>query len=555
VTSGTPPTTPDSAPVPPEPPAPSAWMPVRRLADLATAGVEGVQAVPWKAVGAVMVALLLVGYVIEGAGRTVIATLRVPTGSEQTLGDPAALTFDLIAEMVRVRTVQDGARLLRFDLAKGLESNEPGGMQLDLDLSVNVNADYKRLIEHLGTVKMEWGPIQVPADALLRPLQWIIGQRVLEVAVERDGDGWRAFSSADDGRMWEATAAEGADRGACVPSRCLLRALASKMAFLDGMAYEPDDVWRAKLHLHDGARSLLDYARHRAAGGDGPRAFLEAARAHFEQAAALDPLDADARYDALLATFEQASYLPDGRERLDAYRELTDRVRAFLPVASRVEPAARRLLIAAYILRAETYRRLPSLEGEDFDEAVRSYEATLALLPVHHDLRTYALNNLGFVYQRAKRFDDAKRSFEAATAGDPHYLPARVNLGALALDMRDYPSAERELLAVLRDAPDHLRALSNLGTLGWLVHADADFEDRLDARTRACVAEQALAGVRASIALLERAGLTRVLSSGEASDLAYRRRLAADLVQDAPAGGAQATPWTFRPCLDGNRHD
>ena len=57
----------------------------------------------------------------------------------------------------------------------------------------------------------------------------------------------------------------------------------------------------------------------------------------------------------------------------------------------------------------------------------------------------------------------AVRSFVAAVKADGEFLPARLNLGALALGYKDFPLAYRQFKAVVDQDPKNVMALLSLG--------------------------------------------------------------------------------------------
>ncbi len=66
-----------------------------------------------------------------------------------------------------------------------------------------------------------------------------------------------------------------------------------------------------------------------------------------------------------------------------------------------------------------------------------------------------ANNELGLLYRKAGRFDDARKAYSNALAVHPNYLPARKNLGILCdIYMRDFECALEQFEEYQRYMPD-----------------------------------------------------------------------------------------------------
>ena len=72
------------------------------------------------------------------------------------------------------------------------------------------------------------------------------------------------------------------------------------------------------------------------------------------------------------------------------------------------------------------------------------------------------LNLHGSALLRAGREDEARIAFEAALAADPKFMPARLNLGKLAMGARDPTEARERFASILVDEPSNLRAMRAL---------------------------------------------------------------------------------------------
>jgi tetratricopeptide (TPR) repeat protein len=73
-----------------------------------------------------------------------------------------------------------------------------------------------------------------------------------------------------------------------------------------------------------------------------------------------------------------------------------------------------------------------------------------------------ALRLRGELYLRQKKFSDAAASLEQAVALEPRDAALHARLGRARLELRDFPAAERELLAALQWKPDMTEARRDL---------------------------------------------------------------------------------------------
>lgn len=99
---------------------------------------------------------------------------------------------------------------------------------------------------------------------------------------------------------------------------------------------------------------------------------------------------------------------------------------------------------------------------------------------VQQDPASIAFAALAEEYRRARRFRDAVDTSRAGLRHHPNYISARVTLGRSLIEIGDYEPAERELVVVLRNAPDNLAARRAMGELCWqqLRFADALYHYR-----------------------------------------------------------------------------
>jgi len=74
-------------------------------------------------------------------------------------------------------------------------------------------------------------------------------------------------------------------------------------------------------------------------------------------------------------------------------------------------------------------------------------------------------NLLGYIHQRGRQSDAARRWFDKALAIDPHFAPALVNRGNLYAQQFELGHAEKDLLAALAADPSSSDAMVSLGVV------------------------------------------------------------------------------------------
>ncbi len=74
-------------------------------------------------------------------------------------------------------------------------------------------------------------------------------------------------------------------------------------------------------------------------------------------------------------------------------------------------------------------------------------------------------NLLGYIYQRGRQGDAARRWFDKALAVDPNYAPALVNRGNLYAQQFELSRAEKDLIAALAADPGSSDAMVSLGVV------------------------------------------------------------------------------------------
>jgi tetratricopeptide (TPR) repeat protein len=95
------------------------------------------------------------------------------------------------------------------------------------------------------------------------------------------------------------------------------------------------------------------------------------------------------------------------------------------------------------------------------DDAAAEYRRALALCDRFVDIRT----RLAVVLAESQKSEDAIAELRRATADNPHYVPAYLQLGLLLQTSGDHRGAREALEAVLRLKPGHERAATYLRML------------------------------------------------------------------------------------------
>src|SRR5262249_47684783 len=86
---------------------------------------------------------------------------------------------------------------------------------------------------------------------------------------------------------------------------------------------------------------------------------------------------------------------------------------------------------------------------------------------VQADPASIAFAALAEEYRRAGKFREAVEASRAGLRYHPTYVSARVTLGRSLVELQEVQQAERELVFVLKSAPDNLAARRALGELCW----------------------------------------------------------------------------------------
>ena len=96
---------------------------------------------------------------------------------------------------------------------------------------------------------------------------------------------------------------------------------------------------------------------------------------------------------------------------------------------------------------------------DDLEAAEKHLEKAIELAPNFEE----ALNDLGTIYHRKKRFAETASLFERALKINPQSVKARVNLGGTLLQLKQYEKALNENLRVLETLPEDAQAHAQAG--------------------------------------------------------------------------------------------
>jgi len=214
----------------------------------------------------------------------------------------------------------------------------------------------------------------------------------------------------------------------------------------------------AKALPFSGAGASVEFGRNHLSLGSlfFQRGYLEPAEASFQQALRDDPSSAEAVYGI------GSVYLNQNKNA--AAREMFERCVKLPASYPDTWPDAWNNLGV-----------LDTREGQLADSAEK-FQQALEASPKH----VVSLVNLGNAYRALKRWDDARRALEQATAIAPDDAEANYALGMVFAQTDDTAQAYEHLQRALKTRPDYPEALNNLGVLYLVTHrrdeAVASFE-------------------------------------------------------------------------------
>lgn len=218
------------------------------------------------------------------------------------------------------------------------------------------------------------------------------------------------------------------------------------------------------------------------------------ALAAFEQAIAIDPVPAEARYNRALSL----QRLGRRQEAIEAYRALL-----------RDTPGH---------ALAQNNLGVLLTEVGDIQAAREAFERAYRSDPAH----PAPLLNLAAILQAEGRREEAERLYRTALTADPRGTEARLQLGRLLEASGRRPEAETLYREILALAPGHAMALNNLANLqkdrGEIAAAEENYRAAIAADPRCAPAHYNLA--------------TSLLSRGDAEGATRHYRIALDIAPD-----------------------
>ena len=482
-------------------------------------GYQRLAAMEYKKLSFISVIFFLLYYGVTGFGKTIIADFKLSQELQEELKglDTNTLLTHLLIELEEIRSIHDRAQRLEINLVRDLQSFRLANADFNVSLSTQANANYKQLIQDVGA--LQWGPVQVPAEVVLRPFQWLIGQRIIAIDLYRLGGRHFVAAHSDRGNSWvsreEDLTVFGPQQGGnlLMPAR-LLTALAYKLTFKEGQDYEPAEIWQGLYKAHQGLKCLIESERIRRTAPERAQEWAGKAISEFEGALALNPEDDKAFHNLILALIEQASYAPP-LSAIPQYENIARKLRVLDTFKTSDPTTNRTLWIATYALLGEAHGR-----AGQYRKAVPVYLRALALSKKNADLQAVLQNNLGLAYEELKKPVEAAHAFRQAIARRSTYVHARVNLGKLLFhQMRDPAASERETREALRIRPNAFRASNNLGILYREVLKNTEEFSSVNDGSKSCMLMQGLLLATQAFKELEKKRLMRDLDENEQQDL------------------------------------
>lgn len=212
----------------------------------------------------------------------------------------------------------------------------------------------------------------------------------------------------------------------------------------------------------------------------------------YRAAAALDSRDADTQLAlgrALLSTGKPANAEAAFRRALELDSQNSGaRLGLAQSLIEQKKPAQAAAELEAFLTaqpdNAEAWRQLATLhlESEDYEKALAALDRADA---VGQPPAAPSLLLRADIYQRRHRIDDAIATLATLLQQQPQDASLHARLGRLHLEKRDFPAAERELLAALRLDSSSLDALRDLASVYYLAEkydAALSVMDRIEQR-------------------------------------------------------------------------
>jgi|GEM_PF-2056547 len=107
---------------------------------------------------------------------------------------------------------------------------------------------------------------------------------------------------------------------------------------------------------------------------------------------------------------------------------------------------------------------LNALESGDFETAEECFLKAADMLPIFSD----AQNNLGVLYYRTQREEEAQKIWKQVVQKDPEYATAWYNLGLFTVNSGDFAKAEEYFLRAIKEQPDFWRARMQIARINLL---------------------------------------------------------------------------------------
>jgi len=463
------------------------------------------------------VIIFLIYYVVEGFGKSVFTEFRIPKQVDKDFPgvEGQILTHQLMGEILNIRTVQESARSLNINLVRDVPFLSVAGDPLRVDLSARINSDYKEIIANIGT--FEWGPLRIPAGLLLRPFQKLIRQKAIQLNLTGLKGNYTLTAISDGGGLWQVTQKdlgimETTDKSSSESLFRLIRALAYKIAFSDGLGYQSQERWRSFYHYHQGVCRLLDYYLEGRLSAKDRYTLIEGAVKNFGKAYSFNSSDKRSLYNLILASLVQSTDM-QVMDRIQRYQDLLPKMKNLYETDSSLRASVTNLFVVTYIMLGETY-----LEAWKPSEAIQTYESVLELSDVSPDIKAYIHNNIGFAYRLLGKLEMAIHHYNKSLTYNSSYARAYVNLGISMMSKGDFTGAERYYAEAIEKRPDFLPSYYNLGKLYFDMEADGALE-RVDQDCRKCLQGQALAALEKYASTLQKQGITRNFSNEEKEGL------------------------------------
>lgn len=524
-----------------------AWFDRNEIKTKTTALFKSIWDVDTKKLTAIAVLFFILYYGIEGFDKTIVTDFKIPEEVKQNIPgiDEQSLTQQLLVELHGIKSLLNSAKMINIDMVRGLDTINVAEDPIEIHISSRINTDYKTIIEKIGTV--DWGPLQVPVQLLFRPFQFLIGQKVMQLSLQRIDDRYIASGVCDNGAAWTVQEHD-TDQIAMGESEKphdishLIQVLALKMVSSDGIEFQPKAHFLAYYHSIEGVRYLTDfYKRHLQSIADS-NIDIEKANYHFEQALILKPDDYQTKFNQIIVLFE-LSYFMDHQQKQKTFTKIIRDVKSIYAKHPGKQSDLVDLLIAAHLLSGQAH-----LSAGEYEKAVKAYHIAQQYFNGKSDLQAYVYNNIGLAYERDGKFDQAIESYEKATTYNSLYARAYLNIGNVYMKKGLYAEAEKYYGIATLKRPRYLNSYYNISILYDRMQLTSSLST-IDDVSRSCLGQQALIAVNRYISGIEAEQLTRNLSMDEQDHLRYAHDLRSRLESGAAGIEPKVTIHNLGTCL------